>query len=61
MAVPTVAKPTDIHVRVPADLYEQVQALAEQEQRSVNWMLLDLVRVGVKERTRRHSKRNEAA
>jgi predicted transcriptional regulator len=36
-----------ITVRVPADLHGQIAALADSEDRSWNWKMIDLLRSGV--------------
>jgi len=52
---------TDLHVRVPADLYADLKTVADAEDRSVNWAILQMARVGVgewKRRRRRHVQTN---
>lgn len=46
-----------ITIRVPADLHSQVAALARSEDRSWNWKMLDLLRLGVEKQMQEEGKK----
>lgn len=39
-------------LRIPPDLYEEIKRLAEEEERSANWMMVRLLREAVEARRR---------
>lgn len=50
----------DTRVRVPADLYEQIKQLAEDETRSINGQMVALLREAVERRPPRKAKKDQA-
>lgn len=50
--MPTMVGERQYPVRMPMELYEQIEQLARAEERSVNWVMVRLIREAVEARRR---------